>query len=556
MKKRTQRLVALALSAMMVFGMVGCGNETPVTNTESQTTKETENKQTNVATESKVEEVVVSYPIETKETFTIFTNIGLLNNAYVSYTESPFFQGLAERTGIDAEWQFPTPGSEATQAYNLMLTEKKLPDIIFTNQVNNAASGYKALLQDDLIWDLTDYLPTYAPDLWAVLNQPEYEYVLEGLKTEDGRIGFVPSFVEGDYNITYMGPVVRKDWLDECGLDIPVTLEDWEDMLTKFKEKYGAGYATAKSYFASSYGLQSGTGAFGGLMGRWFLDNGEVKYSAIQPEWKEYVTIMNRWYENGLIDPDSVSMDNATLRAKAIKNEVGATFVPMSQLTNLINDAAAENTGAEWIGVGYPRTEAGAPTTWIQSQAKNSTGVGAAITKSCSEEKMIVALQYLNYGFTEEGMNYWNFGVEGETYTVDSEGNIAWTELITKDEQGTGTALSKYTGVSSSGITIQTSAFVKAKNHPVAGEAVYTWIENSTAREYYVPSLTMTEEETTAYADTYSAIASYVAEMALKFATGEESLDNFNAFLEKLDEMELPKCIEIQNAAYDRIAGK
>ena len=33
MKKRTQRLVALALSAMMAFTVVGCGDEKPVTNT-------------------------------------------------------------------------------------------------------------------------------------------------------------------------------------------------------------------------------------------------------------------------------------------------------------------------------------------------------------------------------------------------------------------------------------------------------------------------------------------------------------------------------------------
>ena len=482
----------------------------------------------------------------------------MLNSAYVSYEESPFFQGLAERTGIDAEWQFPTPGSNATQAYTLMLTEEKLPHIIFTNQATAATSGYYELLQDGIIWDLTEYLPTYAPDLWELVNQPEYASVLAMMKAEDGRICIIPSFVEEDFNVTYMGPAVRKDWLDECGLQVPVTLEDWEKMLTTFKEKYGATYAAAKSYFSASYGLQSGTGAFSSLRGRWYLDaeTDEVKFANVQPEWKEYLTFLNRWYEAGLIDPDSVSMDAEALRTKALNNEVGATFVPMSQLTNLVNDAEKEGTGAEWIGVSYPRTAPGAEVTYVQSRASYAGGTGAAITKACSEEQLILALQYVNYGFTEEGMKYWNYGVEGETYTVNGDGTISWTDLINNDEQGAGTALSKYTGVSASGITVQLANFVKAKNNQVSVDAVYEWVKDSVAPLYCVPTLQMTADETAAYTDPYNAIYSYVTEMSLKFLTGEESLDNFDKFVDKLYEMGLQGCIDIQNASYKRFAAK
>ncbi len=38
----------------------------------------------------------------------------------------------------------------------------------------------------------------------------------------------------------YAGLMIRKDWLDELGLEIPVTYDDWEIVLTKFKEEKGA----------------------------------------------------------------------------------------------------------------------------------------------------------------------------------------------------------------------------------------------------------------------------------------------------------------------------
>lgn len=38
----------------------------------------------------------------------------------------------------------------------------------------------------------------------------------------------------------WAGLYVRGDWLEACGLDTPETFDDWEEMLTAFKEKMGA----------------------------------------------------------------------------------------------------------------------------------------------------------------------------------------------------------------------------------------------------------------------------------------------------------------------------
>lgn len=552
-KKTMKQLLALALSALMVFAVVGCGSTDDKKSTESEqeTTKESEvvtPSSTQTSTEVVVDDTI-TYPLETEDKLSVWSLINV-NTDYNDYTESPFHTGLAEMTGVDVEWLSPAVGQDTGQAYNLLLTDEVLPDIIFRDfKIADA----QQLLEDDLIYDLTEYLPKYAPDYWELINRPEYTTTLKAVTTSDGKQVGLTALQESDFNICYMGPVIRKDWLDECGLNIPVTLEDWETVLTTFKEKYNAKFLCAGSYFEAKDIFGSGTGAYASLGNRFYVDaDGKIQFANIQPEWKEFITVLNRWYENDLIDKDILSADNTVVRAKILNNEVGAGFGPMSQLTNYVNDAEAEKTGAEWIGVGYPRTAEGEPTTVINTKAVKGATMIAVVTTSCPEEKLITALKWMNYGYTEEGMMYWNYGKEGVSYTLDANGEPQWTDLVKNDPQGLGSALDKYSGVTGSGISMQKADFVKSKNNQVSVDAVYTWIDNTNAGKHLLPPLPMTTEENQVYTDKYAQISSYVSEIAMKFVTGEESIDKFDAFVEQVKSLGLQECIDAQQAAYDR----
>ena len=54
------------------------------------------------------------------------------------------------------------------------------------------------------------------------------------------------------------------------------------------------------------------------------------------------------------------------------------------------------------------------------------------------------------------------------------------------------------------------------------------------------------------YNDITTAMKTYVEEAALKFVTGDESLDNFDKFVKQLNEYGLPKVLEIMQAGYER----
>lgn len=554
-KKWLSRAMATVLATVMAAGMlVGCGEKDVVSS----------EKESNVSTETKVESVETpvadegwSYPLDTDVELSFYVeSTGNLSKsaAFTDYNDVPFYKGLSEKTGIPVEWKTAVEGADRAAAYNLMLQDEVLPSIIFATEYS--ASKCKEYYEDGLIYDLTPYLEEYAPDFWAYFNDPANIVEKNAITDDEGRFLFFPMIRESDFNITYIGPVIRQDWLDECGLKAPVTMEDWENVLTTFKEKYGATFSFRISRFNYG-GLSSGVDSQADLALRYYLEDGQVKCANAQPEWKEYLTVLNRWYKAGLLDPDFATNDDAAVRTKALTGKTGVIITAMSQLTNYVADAEAEKTGANWVGFSYARTAEGAPTKRIQTDSTlTKTGTGAVVTTSCTEEELITAIQFLNYGYSEEGMMYWNFGNEGDTYEVAADGSIKFTEKITADERGITEALKDYTGMYGVGVGMQMEAFSMAKSAQASIDAVSTWTENNIARDYLLPKYSRTAEEQEKYADINSVLSTYVSEMALKFITGEESLDNFDKFIEQLNAYKLPELLEIEQAAYDRYVNR
>lgn len=500
----------------------------------------------------------VSYPVDTDVTLSWWDqgNIGL-QNSYLTAEESPFHSGLSEMTGIDIDWQFPVEGADGTASYNMLLQEEKLPNII-SGWMFDATEGSE-LMEAGLIVDLSEYVPKYAPDYWAYITDPANEIDYKSLMTTDGKLYGFGAFMETDACITYLGPVIRKDWLEECGLEEPVTLKDWENVLVKFKEKYGAVFSFAQNRFNWA-GIASGTGAFATLEAKYFLDDDKkVQLGNAQIAWREFVETLNRWYDMNLIDKDFATNTDNDVRAKVLRNEVGVSFTAMSQMTAWIEDAKQQQTGAQWMGIGYPREAAGEPTKYIYTEAgMRSANNAAVITATSSEAQIIAACKLLNYGFTEDGILYWNYGKEGVSYELDQDGNPQFTRLVTEDPLGITEACRKYTGTYGAGISIQLESYAKAKFASEASEAVEKWTANTVARNYVLPSTPKTMDIAAKVTDYKSSIATYVNEMALKFVTGKETLDdsNWNKYLEQLEEYGLSDLLKLEQDAYDSYMKK
>ena len=348
--------------------------------------------------------------------------------------------------------------------------------------------------------------------------------------------------------------MLRSDWLNEQGLDEPVTMEDWDNIIRTFNEAYGARFAFVTSRMYTGFG--SAYGAYTTFSPSFYIDdNGQVQYSMAQENWKNYMQQLNTWYEDGLIDPDSVTLDDSGMSTKTLNDETGTTVTATSQLSTWIQNAESAGTGAEWIGVSYPVAQEGDVVTATQMEDTVQSYV-AAVTTSCSDEKLPLALRWLDYGFTDEGYLYWNYGTEGVSYTME-DGVPTFTDTVLNDPAGTRYGLDKYIGTQWAGISKQAEGMVKQKNAPESVAAVDLWVENNEMADHLMPyGVTLTTEESTEYSSLATSINTYASEMALKFLTGEESLDNFDSFVETMNEMGLPRVLELQQAAYDRFLAR
>lgn len=531
------KILAVTLAISMVMGLAACGNGGG--STSGGSTDKTEGE--------------ISYPMKEAATIDVWATYPTLPESITDYADSPWHTGLEKVTGIKVNWSGPVAGADWFQAFNILLTEEDLPTVIaYPVDVNDAVQ----LLEDGLIYDLAEYLPKYAPNYWAYINAEGNEQILYDVTADGGRIYGIYSIRENEYNSTFQGPVIRQDWLDECGLDVPVTLEDWENVLVAFNKKYGAKLAFAQNRW--SVGISSGVGAKAGeLKATQFIDeNGKVQLANVQPEYKEMLTWMNRWYKMGLIDEDSFTMADSSMREKALQNKVGLSITAMSQVTAWTEDAEANNTGAKWVGIEYPREAAGVPTSAIQTSSLVQKTC-AMITTQSTEDELIAALRWIDYGYSEEGLLYHNFGTEDVSYTVDENGNYVWTDIVKNDPEGLDIGIAKYSAASEAPLSIQLTSFVKSKNNEAAGEAVYKWIENTEANKYIIPNvLSIAEEDSDYYTDTYAVITAKVKEMTTKFIMGQRPLNEFDAFVQELYDLGLQKCLDIQQAAYDRYMDK
>ena len=303
----------------------------------------------------------ITYPLQTDiESVSWYAQEGIVpHEKFKDASESPFHIGLAKHLGVTIDWSFPTTGSDANTFTNtLMADPSSLPNIMQCYVMENASQ----YIDDGIIWDLTDYIQEYAPDYYAFLQtNPAYD---KAMKDDEGRYYTFGFFREdGGWNDSYEGPVVRKDWLDECGLEVPKTISEFENVIRVFNEKYGATFDTSASVRFNDMGICGAFGAYGcvsvGTNYGYYVKDGKVGLAASEDEWRDYVSWLNKMWEDGLIDQDMLTEDDTTIKDKIHNGKCGISYTSMGQLNNWNKEEEAAGNEGTWIGIPYPTADDG-----------------------------------------------------------------------------------------------------------------------------------------------------------------------------------------------------
>ena len=257
---RWERAAVCFLAAVMAAGMVtGCTGSKSGKTTEIKTGAD------------------FSYPIETDEK---------LQYWYVDYTagkvkreEAPLWQEIAAQTGVEVSY-IPVSPSVAQEQFNLLLASGSIPEMVMYNWMS-LPGGAQSAVDGGHILKLNDLIEDYMPNLNAYLEADKARE--KQAKNDEGNYCFVPAFRGDPELLTYTGPIIRKDWLDDLGMAEPETLDEWYTALKAFKEKKGAA---APFVCEPTYLTMFISGAYpismGGSADDCYLDQGKVVYGPIQ----------------------------------------------------------------------------------------------------------------------------------------------------------------------------------------------------------------------------------------------------------------------------------
>lgn len=541
-KKRTQGkkgVPALILAAAL---LAGCGGNSPSpvspqTDSQGQTPSQASPSGSAQAEES-------FYPVS-KDKITVTYWVPLHNNAAKAvgnYGEIEYYKRLEELTNVHIEFTHPAAGQEK-ELFNLMIASRELPDIVEGGWGNYGGSIYKAY-DDGLIVSLNSLLDEYAPHFRDFITaDPEIEKLM---RNDDGQI---LAFTQvRTVKTASQGPVVRKDWLDELGLPVPETLDDWHAMLTAFKEQKKAPIP-----FIGDKGFIDNTAFLGayGIGGTFYVENGEVRYGKLQPEYREYLKLINQWYEEGLIDPEFASNTTKTIDAKFTTDEVGSYFGYLGGgFTNYLNLYRDSNPNFNIEGVPYPVLNKGDVRDFGNFYDYTGLSGGAAISSTSKYAKEIAKM--FDYHYTEQGILEGNFGYEGVTYEL-VDGKPVLSDTVLKNPEGLSYThvMSKYNRASANGITEYSyDYFLQVLSFRQQKEALALW--STVQKTKALPTLSFTSEETEITSQKLSEINTYNDEMIIQFVMGKTSLDKYDSYVEQLDKLGIQEVLKVYQQAYER----
>lgn len=537
--------------------------ETPdETQASTQTTPEKIEDSVESSTEITAEEdrAAIEYPIaENGETLSIFMAYpGGPPCVLESWADYTLFDVAQEATGVALDWHEVAMPVVADQLA-LLVASGDLTDLVVGLQ--DISGGLVGAYDNGLIYDLGEYIEECAPDYYyytRIENDMERD-----LLTDEGYE--LSLHVIHDALDTYDGMCLRQDWLDEQGLDAPTTYEELDQVLEVFSNTYGLtepvflndNLSVQSAWLSAGYGVGNYDVVDTNAQTAFYLkDGGDEVTIALQEEgYRDYISMLRDWYEKGYISRDFMSKNYTdTDKQDLICNDrMGLFWASADQLATYYSNAVDADFSLVTLGL---ISKDGTMDTnhYCKNFLINANCV--AVSTNCDDVEL--AVKWLNYWYTDDGIMLMNYGVEGESYNL-VDGEIQYTELVTNNPE--------FPDMNINGMLMRYNCQGKICGvHLVDNkEGIYTqeqldacdfWascMDNAYSLPYGV---TLTTDEITSVTNTFNEITTYASEVILSFVTGGRSMEEWDSFIAQLESMGLGDCVSVYQEAYDRYLAR
>lgn len=350
--------------------------------------------------------------------------VGVHFNQYpTTFDGGYYFPTIEKMTGVHFDIDWRTSDGYATVVSTILAGGvDNLPDIIQLN----AAYSVSGLVEEGAVVALDDYLHLI-PNVVAAVGEDR----MNKWRSADGHIYSIPTIVNvpGSQSMTY-----RKDWalkLKDMGVidfETPETWEQWKAFWYGVRDNdvNGNGDKSDEIPLVLEMG-ESGERALHALLNAFgikasddaqfcVLDDGTYTMVYEHPNYRSFLTEVQKLYADGIIDPEFATRKQADMYNTMAANICAScfTWAQMSQT----------HTEDLWkLGVEDALFECCAPITgpfgdsWLQER-NAVTQLNCITVKAEADGKLEDILRFFNWQFSEEGVNLYNYGIEGLSYTM------------------------------------------------------------------------------------------------------------------------------------------
>lgn len=470
---------------------------------------------------------------------------------YETLSDHPFIKRMEERTNISMEFQIPTTtGFSQSGELTANIAAGEVADLVTTAGYEPASSnGLDGLVDDEIFWDLTDFIAMQMPNFNTF--RAEYALIDKCIVTSLGRTVFIPSLTGIGTNHNKpatTGLVIRKDMLDELQLEVPVTLNDWTNVMTALKVSgnvetplavgnMSVAPTMANDVFVTCYGI----------MYEFYLDDdGKVRYGAIDEGMKSYVTLMNEWYNAGLI-----GQINASDELKA-SDDLAAWPGSVEDISYM--KTIASNASYNLVACPDPVVNEGDVIKHRGSYDPLGNKYKGNVFVSTSCERPDVACKWLDQFFTQDSYNETSYGVEGEDYTKNDDGTVTFTDKIKNTEGGIRYGIEQNAFLAS--LYYDRDVIIDYCYDEACQAAIKTWsLKDPKENLVCTENLQFSQEEQAQKATLGNFWLTQLGNLR-NFITGATPLTEWDAYVASMHDAGIEENIAIQQSAWDRfIAG-
>ena len=461
----------------------------------------------------------VSYPIDSPERISVT----------IPAADVEGLTRAEEYTGIGADFTVISPMG-AAEAVKQMVDAQNFTDLFY----GYGQIGIYTYLDygDEIAMDLTELIGRCAPNYLAAIRDDP----ILSRTAMVGEYGEMYAFVqinEGSAAADY-GPYIRADWLEELGLDMPATYEDYHAVLAAFRERYGCAEtfgmqptgAIPGDYPAAGYGVTAYTSGSDMASVGFYAQDGQVKYGPAEAGFWDYLSMLAGWRAEGLFSTDFVTWSDVNTYEKLVLNDqMGVFYTYASRAEGLAGNLSG---GGRLAPIPDAALTPGAER-HLGGQNNRRTGMTTlAVYEGSPRAELCV--RWCDFWYGDVGTQLVNYGAAGDTLPAaeDSAGLCGFLP----------------------GIYDQSLQLVRATGAYRA--AAETW---TTDNSWRIPAdLPLSDADQQRFAILAQGLTTTVTVWSTQIIAGERPLDCRDEFLAELDKNGLQKCLDCLTA-YLKLEG-